>query len=660
MLISRYLTRQCLRRCLLWLLAVLVGLPASLSAESMLQPLHRSAWANLKNHAEQQTSSPVIPLSTYLSTEYLLPALPLRPLLSPDGAWVYYWRRQGLQYWLLRTEGNGEEQVLHKQRDTPPYLLTLSADQQHLWLAAPDLLQILDIRRKTLRTIWRPGFALPGQKQVPPRQQIKVVELNAEGAVLQWQQRLTTYWLVKANHAAQQVWPDSLPAGSSNGKQAFWRDSQGQALFAQYQTPRSAAKNLPAEGLRPQISEQLVKADGQVVATARLYERLYWHSQEAGWQTLLDQLQAWYPSCSMQLQSAADTKRLLVSFACSDQINAQYRLLTINEHQQIQQHQTLALTAQTPQPAGAQPLQIAWQSTDQQTIPGYLYLPTGRPLAESPLVTLIHGGPFSRTDPTYDGLVQWLVNRGMIVLQPDYRSSSGYGQAFMQAARGDFDSDNPALNDVLSGIRHLLANGIGDPAQLAVVGHSFGGYLSIQALQAQPLQFRFALALAAPVDLAATLATYLPTAATPFGQKPLAQEFNDAGVPWQDLQWQQHHRSHSPQARLALQQRPLYLWGGAKDDRIAAAALLQFQQQAIAQGKTVRLWLDPDSGHQPGTLQSRRLQFYLAANLIISHLQPAQFPGDASPAVSGALAADLEAIDHALQQLEVSPASAGN
>lgn len=649
-----------MRHSISWLITVLVGLPASVCADSIIQPLSAADWARLKNNAEQQALPAVMPLGTYLSADYLLPALPQRPLISPDGAWIYYWRRQGLQYWLLRTQGNGEEQVLYKQRDTPPSQLTLSADQQQLWLAAPDLLQILDIRRKTLRTLWQPGFALPGQKQLPARHQIQVIELNSAGAVLQWQQTPTTYWLVKANHAAQQIWPDSLRVADGVQRQLFWRDSQGQPLFAQYQPLRTSAEHPPIAGLRPEISQRLQKADGQVVATARLYERLYWRSPDAGWQALLDTLQAWYPTCSMQLQSAADTKRLLVGFYCSDQINPQYRLVTLNEHQQILQHQTLALTAFMPQPAGTQPLQIAWQSAFQQVIPGYLYLPAGRSLAQSPLVTLIHGGPFSRTDPTYDVLVQWLVNRGIIVLQPDYRSSSGYGLAFMQAARGDYDSDNPALHDVLTGINHLLAQGIGDPAQQAVVGHSFGGYLTIQALQAQPLRFRFALALAAPVDLAATLTTYLPTVAASFGQKSLGQEFNDAGVPWQDLQWQQHHSIHSPEARLALQRRPLYLWAGAKDDRISATSLLQFQRRAVAKGKTVRLWLDPQSGHQPGSLQGRRLQFYLAANLIISHLQSAPSAGGAPPAANGTLAPDLEAIDQALQKLEVSPVSAGN
>ncbi len=643
----------------LWLCAALLSIPLTLGAQTPIQPFSQADWARIKHHSEQQSVLTEVPLGAYFAAEHYFPALPLQPLLSPDGRWLYYWRRQGSQYWLIQSQGDGEEQVLQKQREVPPTQLVLSKDQQQLWLAAPDLLQLMDVRRQTLRTLWQPGFALPGQKQIPRRHSIQVIELSAAGAVLQWQQATTSYWLLTSDQAAQQIWPEPASTAAVSTDRRYWRDSSGQPLLLQHQVQSKVAPDPPVAGLRPDVSQRLLGSDGRVLASARLYQRLYWQSTEPGWQALLDELQALHPQCSMQLQSAADLTKLLVSFFCSDQIDARHLLLTLNDRQQILQRQPLQLTAAAPLRTGVAPLQVAWQAPDQQTIPAYLYLPAGRSLAKSPLVTLIHGGPFSRTDPAYDVLVQWLVNRGVIVLQPDYRNSAGYGQAFLQAARGDFASGNPALTDIFSGLDQLLAHGIGDPAQQAVLGHSFGGYLTIQALQAQPQRFRFGLALAAPVDLAATLQAYLPNAVTAFGEKPLGQVFNDAGVPWQDPAWQQRHSAQSPLARLALLQRPLYLWAGGRDDRVSAAALQQFQQQANMQGKTVRLWLDPASGHQAGTLQSRRLQFYLAAHLVVSHL-PAPSPSLAGPSPDDAQLQDLDSLDNALQALEVRPVAAGN
>lgn len=632
-----------------------------LQAQQAIRAFSTKDWQQLKLQSEQSPPLPSLPLASYFSAGHFFPALPLQPLLSADGRWVYYWRRQGQQYWLCRSQGDGEEQVLHKQREVPPTQLMLSTDQQHLWLAAPDLLQLLDIRRKTLRTLWQPGFALAGQKQIPPRQQIQVIELNVAGAVLQWQQTETSYWWLKPNHAAQQIWPATAHSQSSAAPRPVWQDAAGNPLLLR-QIPKKIPDetSTPVTGLQPEISQTLRSSDGKLLAYALLYQRLFWQSTDPGWQALLDQLQARQPLCSMQLQIAAASHKLLVSYSCSDEINTQHLLLTLNTDLQIQHHQQLQLSAEAPLPPGVAPQQVAWQAQDGQTIPGYLYLPPGRELANSPLVTLIHGGPFSRTDPAYDVLVQWLVNHGAVVLQPDYRSSAGYGQAFLQAAQGNFGAHSPLLSDIFSGLDQLLANGIGDPAQQLVIGHSFGGYLTIQALQAQPQRFRFGLALAAPVDLAATLRAYLPVAATPFGQPSLSELFQAAGMPWQDRHWQQQLSAESPLTRIHLLQRPLYLWAAGQDDRISVTALQQFQQQALAQGKTVRLWLDPDSGHQAGTLQSRRLQFYLAASMVVGHLPPAARQHMTPPAADEALNQDLENLDNALQALEVRPVMAGN
>ena len=649
--------------CGLWLCSIASISAAPLNAEphfsAPIRAFNHDDWHSLKQQSEQATALARQPLASYFAAKHFFPALSGQPLLSPDGRWVYYWRRQGQHYWLCRSQGDGEEQVLHKQRAVPPPRLALSSDLQQLWLAAPDSLQLLDIRRKRLQTLWQAGFALPGQKQVPPRHHVQVIELNSIGAVLRWQQQQTSYWLLKAGYAAQQIWPATDHQAQQTGSRAVWQDAGGNLLFRQStRQGMPTASSTDAAGLQPEISQVLSRADGKVLATARLYQRLDWQSAEPGWQALLQQLQNLQPDCSMQLQLAATQQKLLVSYFCSDQINAQHQLLTLDPKLNILQRQSLALSASAALSVGVSPQQVAWQAPDGQIIPAYLYVPPGRPLASSPLVTLVHGGPFSRTDPGYDVLVQWLLNHGAIVLQPDYRSSAGFGPAFLQAARGDFGPQSPLLSDIFSGLDQLLANGIGDPTQQLLIGHSFGGYLVIQALQAQPQRFRFGLALAAPVDVAVTLQNYLPKASTPFGQPSLSAMFAAAAVPWQDPQWQQHLSAQSPLARIALLERPFYLWAGGRDDRISAPDIQQFQQLAIAQGKTVRLWLDPTSGHQPATLHSRRLQLYLTASLVIAHLPPAPDAGIA--AAQTQQAQSMDQLDSALQAIEVRPELAGN
>lgn len=638
-------------------------------AQPLIRAFTPADWALLKQQAELQPAAEATPLSAFFTPEHFFPALPLKPLLSADGQWVYYWRRQGLQYWLCRSTGNGEEQVLHKQREVPPPRLQLSTDQQQLWLAAADSLQVLDVRRKQVQSLWQPGFAIPGLRFVPLRHDAQVIRLGAGGAVLQWrQQKEQSFWWLRPGVQSQQIWPELTP------QHELWRDQHGtvvvQSALDTPEYPPAAPDALlsnafPAEALQVEISARLRTTAGVQVATARLFERLYWQGATEAWQALLDQIQALAPACSMQLQLSDNQRKMLVSFACSDQPNAQFWLLSVDANLQLVRQQALQLDARTELPGapGAFPLQVAWQAADQQVIPAHLYLPRGRPLAQSPLLVLLHGGPFQRTDPGYDVLVQWLVRQGMIVLQPDYRSSSGFGAAFRRAARGEFGQKNPALTDIFSGLDLLLQAGIGDPTQLAIIGQSFGGYLTLQAMQAQPLRFRFGLAYTAPVDLAATFSDYVPRASVDIGQPALGAELYDNAVPWAAPEWQQRMHAEAPLKQLHLLQRPLFLWGGQLDDRITPQSLQTFLQQAQDLQKPVRLWLDPDSGHQATSLQSRRLQFYLAASLSLSHLKaaaPLRPHRPPPPAAATAADVDLEAIDSALQALEVRPVSAGN
>ncbi len=76
---------------------------------------------------------------------------------------------------------------------------------------------------------------------------------------------------------------------------------------------------------------------------------------------------------------------------------------------------------------------IAYKAADGLTIHGYLTLPVGVTPKNLPLVLFVHGGPWGRDTWGYSGYVQWLANRGYAVLQPNFRSSTGYGKAFLNA-----------------------------------------------------------------------------------------------------------------------------------------------------------------------------------------------------------------------------------
>jgi dipeptidyl aminopeptidase/acylaminoacyl peptidase len=91
--------------------------------------------------------------------------------------------------------------------------------------------------------------------------------------------------------------------------------------------------------------------------------------------------------------------------------------------------------------------------------------------------------------------------RGFAVLQPNFRGSSGYGDAWFQ--KNGFKSWPIAIGDVSDGARWLVREGIADPSKLAIVGWSYGGYAALQSAAVDPALFKAVVSIAPVTDLAA-------------------------------------------------------------------------------------------------------------------------------------------------------------
>ena len=111
-----------------------------------------------------------------------------------------------------------------------------------------------------------------------------------------------------------------------------------------------------------------------------------------------------------------------------------------------------------------------------------------------PAVLLPHGGPSARDEWGFDWLAQYLANQGYAVLQPNYRGSAGYGDAWLQ--RNGFQGWRTSIGDVTDGARWLVAQGIADADRLAIVGWSYGGYAALQAGVTEPGLFKALVAIA--------------------------------------------------------------------------------------------------------------------------------------------------------------------
>jgi dienelactone hydrolase len=145
-----------------------------------------------------------------------------------------------------------------------------------------------------------------------------------------------------------------------------------------------------------------------------------------------------------------------------------------------------------------------YRARDGLEIPAYLTLPPGREPKGLPLVILPHGGPYSvRDELGFDPEVQFLANRGYVVLQPNYRGSGGYGKQFYE--RGEGQWGRAMQDDLDDGMDWLVKDGVVDPKRVCVYGGSYGGYAALWAATRNPERYRCAASYAGVSDVARQL-----------------------------------------------------------------------------------------------------------------------------------------------------------
>jgi dipeptidyl aminopeptidase/acylaminoacyl peptidase len=148
--------------------------------------------------------------------------------------------------------------------------------------------------------------------------------------------------------------------------------------------------------------------------------------------------------------------------------------------------------------ASVKPVTVA--GADGTPIPAYLTLPNGKQAKNLPAVVLPHGGPSSRDEWGFDWLSQFLAARGYAVIQPNYRGSAGFGDAWLM--ENGFKNWRTSISDITASAKWLAAQGIADPARTAIVGWSYGGYAALQAAEVEPSLFKAVVAVAPVTDLA--------------------------------------------------------------------------------------------------------------------------------------------------------------
>jgi len=136
---------------------------------------------------------------------------------------------------------------------------------------------------------------------------------------------------------------------------------------------------------------------------------------------------------------------------------------------------------------------------DGSNIPAYLTTPKGTLAQNLPAIILPHGGPTARDTADWDYWAQFYASRGYLVLQPNFRGSSGYGPAFENA--GKLQWGGLMQDDVTDATKWLVAKGIADPERICIVGASYGGYAALMGTIKEPKLYRCAVSVNGVTDL---------------------------------------------------------------------------------------------------------------------------------------------------------------
>jgi dipeptidyl aminopeptidase/acylaminoacyl peptidase len=214
---------------------------------------------------------------------------------------------------------------------------------------------------------------------------------------------------------------------------------------------------------------------------------------------------------------------------------------------------------------------VQYPAGDGTMIPGYLTLPLNR---EGPVAAIVmpHGGPGARDEWGFDWMVQFLAARGYAVLQPNFRGSAGYGEAWF--GRNGFQQWETAVGDVNDAGRWLVTQGIADPARLGVVGWSYGGYAALQSQVLDPDLYQAVIAIAPVTDL-----ELLVEEARDYTNYQVVRRFVGEGP---------HVQAGSPANFAGKFRAPVLLFHGTADLNVSNYQSERMEQRLEAVGASVR------------------------------------------------------------------------
>lgn len=361
---------------------------------------------------------------------------------------------------------------------------------------------------------------------------------------------------------------------------------------------------------------------GELMLTTYVDDRTRRYFKDAALEADFNALQQKLPGREIGLgSSTSDERRWIVGASADVEPGETY----------LYDRDTKALTLQyrirenLPRAALAPMTPIRYKSSDGLEIPAYLTLPKGVPAKNLPLIVVPHGGPWARDGWGYSSMPQFLANRGYAVLQPNFRSSTGYGKAFLNAGNNEWGGK--MQDDITWGVTHLVAEGIVDPKLVGIMGGSYGGYATLAGLAFTPDVYAAGVSIVGPSNLITLLDSIPPYWEA--GRKLFNARMGDPTTAAGKAQLERQ----SPLNSAAKIKTPLMVVQGANDPRVKQAESDQIVIALRDRKFPVEYLVAPDEGHGFARPVNNMAMFAAIEKFMALHLK-GRYQDDMPPAIA--------------------------
>jgi dipeptidyl aminopeptidase/acylaminoacyl peptidase len=225
-----------------------------------------------------------------------------------------------------------------------------------------------------------------------------------------------------------------------------------------------------------------------------------------------------------------------------------------------------------------------------------------------PVIVSVHGGPEAQSRPGFNVIDQYFLSRGYAILAPNVRGSTGYGKTFTHL--DDVRSREDSVKDLAAAVDWLKTQGGADPRRIAVMGGSYGGYMTLAAITLYPEIW------AAAVDTVG-IANFESFLQNTSGYRRKLRE-----VEYGSLERDRDFlRSISPLGKVARIRTPLMVIHGKNDPRVPYTEAEQIVKALRERGSPVEYRLFDDEGHGINKLSNRLIVYPLVVDFLDRHMR---------------------------------------